>query len=260
MLMLNWPLVLITTVVLYALIIITLPFNAVYATLFLFALIGFWSRLPGVGIPHPGLFLYMADLIDVFSIIIALNLGGFAAASFVTFGNLWSRACGVFPEWLGVMKDTVGQSITCFLMPVIYAFLGGNLVMVAIAYTIIREIFFLSFTVFLPTRSLVHQIMTEIGVLSSLIIINSLYMKLFGSFFDDLLGKGVTFSWPLFLFATAVILVLYITFFRKSKNININASLGKVVKRVKKINNKKKQPKKTDSQFDDVNRIKEMLR
>ena len=82
LLMLNWPLVLITTGVLYVAIILSLPFSKVNATLFLFALIGFWSRLPGVGMPHPFFILYNMDFIDVFSIIIAVNLGGPTAALF----------------------------------------------------------------------------------------------------------------------------------------------------------------------------------
>ena len=67
----HWPVALFITAVLYILTIVCLPFNQTYSTLFMFAIISFWSRLPGVGIPSPMLFLYFMDVIDFFSVIIS---------------------------------------------------------------------------------------------------------------------------------------------------------------------------------------------
>lgn len=105
MLMLNWPLILFTTLTLYILIILCLPFSALYATIFLFALIAFWSRMPGVGVPHPFYILYNADVVDIFTLLISINVGIFPAIVFTVFCNMWSRMVGVYPD---VRSDKAG--------------------------------------------------------------------------------------------------------------------------------------------------------
>ncbi len=215
MLVLMWPLIILTTVVLYLLILITLPFNSVYATLFLFTLIGFWTRLPGVGAPHPFWILYNMDLIDVFSIIIAINLGGPTGAMFALFTNIWSRFCGVWPDWLPVMKDSIFQAILCLFMPIIYA-LTGSLLATTVAFTVGRSLLFITVGMFVPHRGIIEQIFAEIQFQATLLFINGMYVMFFGNFFSNLLEKGVQFSWILFLFATAVIVVAYIIMQKKS--------------------------------------------
>lgn len=263
MISLNWPIVISTTIVLYVLIILTLPFNTIYATLLLFTLIGFWSRLPGVGIVHPGLFLYMADIIDVFTIIVAINLGGTAGAMFVIFGNLWSRLCGIFPPWSGVIKETIILSLVSFIVPALHSILNGNLVLVAIWFTIFREVGFLILSLAYPTTSWPEYIFNEAIILTSLIVVNSIYMKFFGTFFDDLMGKGVTFSWPLFFFATIVILIVSMTMFGFSPK-QTGKKIGKNVKKIVKsrVRQIKRNSNKTEinndlEEMDKMKRIKE---
>ncbi len=213
-LMLIWPIVIITTLVLYGLIILTLPFSSIYATIFLFALIAFWSRLPGVGIPDPLFFLYNLDLIDIFCVIISINLGGISGAIFAFTTNTWSRVCGVYPDWLGVMKDSVFQSVLCLFLPLVYS-VTGSLFMTVMFFTIGRSALFLTVGMLMPHRPLIPQMITEVKFLGWLIVINGIYVSLFGSFFDDLLKKGVQFSWSLFIFATIVIVIFY---FATSRN------------------------------------------
>ena len=78
----NWPIIIVTTITLYALTILTLPFNAIYATILLFSLISFWSRLPGVCIYEPVSIIYLMDFVDIFSIIIAIYIGPAQGATF----------------------------------------------------------------------------------------------------------------------------------------------------------------------------------
>ncbi len=233
MLMLNWPLVLVTTIALYGLILLSLPFNTLAATLFLFTLISFWSRLPGCGIPHPAFILYNFDVVDVFCIVISINLGGMQGAAFALFANMWSRVCGVWPDWVGVTKDSIFQAILCLIMPIVYK-MTGSLMLTTWVFTIGRSFFFLTIGLLVPHRSLVNQIFTEIQFQSSLLLVNSFYVKIFGDFLDNLLDKGVSFSWPLFIFATIVVFIVYRMVFGLPSG--VTAYLKKFLKKFKKDN------------------------
>jgi len=260
-LMLNWPLIIATTVVLYVFILIMLPFNILYATVALFMLIAFWSRLLGVSIPHPFFILYHTDLVDLFALILAINLGPGPAIFVVFFGNLWSRACGVYPEWGAVFSDTLSMSTTCLLSPLFFALTGGDILMTMIIFTFVRFLLWQPFDMLFFPVSIAQKVMMWIVELPAMMIINSLYAQFFGGFLDGLLQSGAVFSWPLFFIATIVILVFYILLFGQSKNVGMKQSLSfakKVVKNVKK-KAAKKQPKKRDSQMDELQKLKKSL-
>jgi hypothetical protein len=254
MIMLNWPLVLITTVVLYALIIITLPFNAVYATLFLFALIGFWSRLPGVGIPHPFYILYILDLIDIFTVIIAVNIGGPVAAVYSIFGNVWSRMCGSFPAWNPLISDFFAQPIAALILPFFHQAMGGDILVTVIIFTLVRGILLVPFDQIFYRIPLPKYIMEMVGGGAALLLVNGFYATFFGDYFDNLMQKGVAFSWSLFLFATAVIIIFYISVFGKSKKVKSDP-FKQFVKAMKRVMSKKK-PNKYEPVSEDMEEIK----
>ena len=214
---LQWPAVVATTVFLYILVLITLPFSSVHATVFLFALIAFWSRLPGCGIVHPAWIISNLDLVDIFSIIISVNLGSLQGAGFVIAVNLWSRAVGVWPDWIGQLKDTGFMALLCFIIPLIWQLTGGSIVMTTFAFGIGRSILFIIAGIVIPHRSFGHQLVVEVQFQSSLLAVNYFYAKFFGNYFDNLLTQGVAFPWILFLGATLIIAVVYMSLYRTSK-------------------------------------------
>ena len=260
MLALNWPLVLFTTVGLYVLIILTLPFNAIYATIFLFTLIAFWSRMPGVGMPHPFYILYNADVVDIFTLIIAINLGPMQAVVFSLFCNYVSRMCGVYPDWAGVIQDSVYMSLFALIAPILNVVAGGDLVLVILIYSVVRPIYFFLMNFLWPRSSVIERLITSIGAGFCVFIINAFYAKVFGSFFENLLQKGVAFSWTLFLFASLVILIFAVTVFGFSPK-KTGKSIGrKVVKIAKRGIRKEHAPsQEQDHEFDEMKRIKENL-
>ncbi|MFT4303676.1 MAG: hypothetical protein ACMXYG_03860 [Candidatus Woesearchaeota archaeon] len=258
MFVLNWPLVLLTTGILYFLTIFFLLFNVVYATLFLFMIIAYWTRLPGVAVPTPYFpVIWVADMVDLFTLIVAINLGGWVGAFFGLFANVWARACGIWPSWRFTMEDALSQFVICFFIPFIHIALGGDIFVSMVAYTLIRGIFLLPLTWFLRVVPITQWAIEWVVGLTAILFINAFYAKLFGDFFDNLMQKGVAFNWTLFLFVTIVILIFYISVFRKTKKVGMNQSLGKIFNRfsrkaVKSIKKKSQQKSlKNDLKQDD---------
>lgn len=228
----NWPLIIGTTGVLYLLIILTLPLSNVAATIMLFSLIAFWSRLPGVCIYEPISIIYLTDFVDIFSIIIALFVGPVQGATFSLIWNLYPRLCGPYHTWPALMKDSGIQAIMYLLCPIFYA-ITGSLVAVVAIYSILRLFLFWIVSIFLPTRGFIEQTIRLVISGIALFFINMLYVKLFGNFFTNLLGKGATFSWSLFLIATIIILIFSITvlgFSPKKTTKKIGKRIIKIVK------------------------------
>ncbi len=205
--------IIVITISLYLLTIFTLPFNGVTATIFLFALMAFWSRLPGVGIPHPLLVLYYMDFVDIFTMLIAVNVGPMPAIAFTLFTNYASRAVGVYPHWVMVIKDGLSQSMVCLLIPFVHGLLGGDILMTVVAYTLLRAVGFFILWMIWPPWGLIKQLTVQISENAVVLAINILYAKIFGSFLDNLLKKGVQFNWLLFVFATIVILFFYFSLY-----------------------------------------------
>jgi Sec-independent protein translocase protein TatA len=263
MLMLNWPIIITVTGISYLLMILFLPFNPLYATIILFGIIAFWSRLPGVGMYSPFYILYFLDFVDFFSLILAVHIGGFQAAIFSATINLGSRMVGVTPSWLGVFKDTIAQFLTCLIIPYIHVLTGGDIFISMIWYSVIRLLWFFPMRL-LPVETSFPQFLSILVVgEGSLIIINGLYVKLFGGFLNRLLLSGATFSWVLFLFVTAVILVFYISLFGSSKNVTLHQSMGKyIIKKIRKnIKSKNNvQSKQTSLHDDNMDEIVKMFK
>lgn len=258
MLMINWPLVLLTTAILYVLTIVTLPFNSVYATVFLFSIIAFWSRLPGVGIPHPLFILYNTDVVDLFALLFTINIGPHAGIALVIFGNIWSRFCGVHPEWGAVLSDTGSLSVACLVAPFLNNIFEGDILVTMIAFTVVRWIMWQPMDlIFWPQvwANIMHKISLTLIGFPVIILINGFYAKLFGDFFSNLLKAGVVFNWMLFFFVTAVIIIFYGSVFGFSK-----FQTKAVRKTVKHVIKKAIPAKSAKNAHDDSKELDEMRR
>lgn len=214
---LHWSLVWPISIGLYALSLLLIPLSITYSMVFLFALFGFWSRLPGVGIPTPFYLFYLMDFVDFFSLVVAVNIGGIQGALFSAFLNLSSRMCGITPAWVGVAKDTVAQFMVCLIIPFVYTWTGSGIVMGMVWYTILRLIMFFPMQVFFPTRSWTSFLTDVIICLPLAIFINVFYAKILGNFLTETLQQGVAFNWTLFIIATVV--MLCILFMKHSKKL-----------------------------------------
>ncbi|MCB9359556.1 hypothetical protein H6503_06515 [Candidatus Woesearchaeota archaeon] len=183
-----------------------LPFSITGSVILLFTLIAFWSRLPGIAIATPLWILYMIDLVDLFSMIVAINVGGFAGAVIAAFCNLVPRIAGITPPWSDVIKDTIIQPMICLVIPFIYSFVQ-DLAACMVIYTLLRQLgFFIANFVYPEHGSFPQFLVIFVSYTSTQTFINYLYGKYFGGFFDGLLNSGVSFNIWLLLFATACLI------------------------------------------------------
>jgi len=249
----NWPVIIATTVVLYALTILMLPFSSVAATIMIFSLIAFWTNLPGFCIMEPVRFLYMLDFVDIFTVIIAIHIGPFQAAAFNFFWNMYPKLGGAYMTWLGTAKDAMVQSFLALFVPLFYALSGNSIFAAVIIFSILRPPLYFLLSLFLPHRTIPEQLFHCVAAGIAIIIINTFYAKLFGDFFANLLMKGAAFSWMLFFIATVVILVFSITvlgFSPKKTGKRVGQQIKKVVKKqVRSHQHQQKNPDKEDIEF-----------
>jgi hypothetical protein len=237
MLFLNWPLVISITVFLYSLILLFFPFSTAAASTVLLVLIGFWSRLPGVGFMSPFQLLHIADMVDFICIIIAINIGGVQAAVISVFLNLSSRLCGITPGWILVLKDTIAQFAVCLIIPFIHIVTGESILMTIVWYSLLRLIMFFPIRFITPPINPFPQFVINMIIGAFLLfLVNITYAKIFGWAFESMLGTQAGFNWLIFLIATVVILIFYTSVFGFSKSIKISDSLKDTVKRVMRKN------------------------
>jgi hypothetical protein len=212
MIIIVWPLVIATTAILYILTVLSLPFNALYATIFLFSLIAFWTKLPGYCIGEPLPIIYSMDLVDIFVIIIAAHVNIFYSALFALFWNIFPRLCGGYKPWAGISKDGISMAILAFFVPLMKVASGENLLTVVLVFSIIRYPLLMSMNFIIPHMDWPTHIIRVTTAAVSVLFINVIYAKLFGSFFESLVKQGASFSWILFFAASAIILAFSIIF------------------------------------------------
>jgi hypothetical protein len=201
-----WPAIFAVTIVLYILILVYLPFDQLMSTIFLFALIGFWSRLPGVGMDTPLYILYFADIIDFLAIILVINVSPIVGATYSFAINILSRLCGTTPRWDGVLKDTAAQYFACLLVPYILPLTGGNLEATMGWYTVIRCILFIPGRLIPDGTNWIQFWVYEILAASiAMYLVNIFYARYFGWFFEAMIAQGTSFNWFLFIGVSIII-------------------------------------------------------
>ncbi len=251
----HWGLIRIVTNALYIGMIILFPFSPVAATIMLFALIAFWSRLPGIAIATPLWVLYMLDFVDLFSMLIAINVGGVAGGLVAAFCNFIPRIAGITPPWSDVVKDTIIQPIICLFIPFVYAFVQDITVCMVI-YTLLRQVgFFIAHFVYPEHGSFPQFLVIFISYTSTQTFVNFLYGKYFGSFFDGLLSSGIHFN--MWLFTSATILMLMLNGMTTKRSMKY---LIRLFRKRKKIKIKSKEKVSIDhSELSRLNEIKDMI-
>ncbi len=189
-----------TTLVMYALVFfLALPAPKL-ATLLLFGIVALWSRIPAM----MTMFTRDVEVVDFFTVIIAINMGGLVAALFGSLLILFSRIFGPLEDLDYTIKESVCFFVGAFFSLAVHN-LFGNVMWTMFSFTFIRYGFY-------PVLDLVTTpgkvwltviilvVSAPVAVISNLLLVN-----LFGDALDAIFAKGAVLSWELLLFVTAVI-------------------------------------------------------
>jgi len=200
-----WKPIKITSAIIYALILLLLPFSSFWATILLFALICFWSRIPCL----ISMFTKDLEVIDFFTVMLAIHVGGVFGGIFGAAIMLFSRIFGPNEWYLYTIKDAIAILVGGLLSPLLFMMLGNPLYTMY-CFTLIRYAVYLLLTVVLEPEYLG----LELGLCFSGIFIayfsNTIMMKFFEEPLSKMLAEGVSFDVTLFLFATSVVGFYYI--------------------------------------------------
>lgn len=214
---------------LFFLIIILYPFNSKAATIILFGYISLWSRIPTLVSD----FTKDLDVLDFFTVIIAVNIPGIFAGLFAgifAFG-LWSMGRIFGPD--EPLAATISESTAFFfagiLTPVAYYFTGHNLLLTMLIFTSIRYLGIFLMTAMYFRNLLIYTTISLLCGIPIAFTMNKTIIALLGPFFSTVFETGLKFNFPLFLFAIILTIGAYYipkymrnkAIFNKTNNIEI---------------------------------------
>jgi hypothetical protein len=195
-----WKPIKVVSVILYALIIIIFPFNGFWATILLFALICFWSRIPAM----ISVFTKECEVIDFFTVILALDVGGFFAGVFGASLMMFTRIFGP-REWFPfTVRNTVGMFLGGVLSPLVYEMCGSTLITMY-SFTAIRYVTLIVMCAIFEPEFLMLEIGLSFTNGISAYISNTFLVTLFAKPLAEVVADGAVFDMKLFLIATLVI-------------------------------------------------------
>ena len=209
---------------------------------------------------EPVRFIYMMDLVNLFAAIIAIHVGISEGALFAFFWTLFPRLCGAFLPWIATIKDAIALALGVLVTPFVYA-MTGDLFTTMIVFSLVRMPIFFILCIFIPHKPLAEQAFTVTIAGASVLIINAVYVKLFGEYFENMLRAGVSFPWVLLLAVTIIMGLFYTVMFGRTRNISLSESLtGTARIMLRKKKKKKKEARTTHSdELQDMERIKEQI-
>jgi hypothetical protein len=199
-----WKPIKVVSVIMYSLVLLMFPFSQFWATIMLFALICFWSRIPAL----ISMFTKEFEVIDFFTVMIAIHVNGLFAAVFGAFLMMFTRIFGPREWFIFTVKNSIGIFIGGLLTPLFYS-LTGSALYTMYCFTIVRYILLIITTIIIEPEYL----MLEIGISSVAIFmaffLNTVIMKTFEPVLNRVMASGVVFDWSIFFFATIVIGFFY---------------------------------------------------
>jgi hypothetical protein len=204
-----------TTYFTFFLILVLLPFSRFWATILIFALISLWSRIACLVTDYTKDF----DLIDFFSVILAINVGAMFAGLFVIFIMVFSWFFGTHEDPIYTMTDTISMFFGAILSPIFFH-ISGNMLYSMYFFTFIRYTVYIiiSINMFGLDRFIIADLPLGAIGLPIAYLTNTFMMKNLGVFFADVISStGITFSFKLFLLTSIIVGLFYLINKKKHK-------------------------------------------
>lgn len=208
-----WKPLYFTSIALFLLSLILFPINSQWSIIAILFLLSLWTRVPGFfHFVFNGL-----SMVDMFTLIVAANIGGLAGGIFGAFVMLFSKIFGP-EEWF---PYTIRESIALFVaglsVPFIVISTGGLNIFALYLFQGIRYVTY-SIQVVLFWR---EEIGLEISLLPIFIFfdffLTGWLVSIFGQTLSDMLTKGLTSGWPFIIFSG--IILGYVIFSRNANRV-----------------------------------------
>lgn len=199
-----WKPIKIVSVMIYVIILLVFPFSQFWATIILFGLICFWSRIPCL----ISMFTKDLEVIDFFVVALALHIGGVFAGIFGAVIMLFSRLFGPNEWYMYTIKDAICLLVCGILTPLIFLIWGSQLYTLY-TFTIVRYVLYIILTIILEPEYLTLELGLCAACILEAFLTNTLMDRFFGNALNSVLERGVQFNLTLFFFATVVIGFFY---------------------------------------------------
>lgn len=208
-----WRLLYYTSIGMFILALILLPFNSILSLIIIFAIIALWSRIPGAA-----LYIFrQLGMHDFFAFVIAVSIGGLAGGLFGLLIMLFSRIFLHDEEFLTDVYHGTSTFLAALSVPFIIS-LTGTTVTAFFIYEGILYFIYYAF-VLLFSREWIGEEIAELPFAVFFdFFMNGFFIGVFGGILSNLMTKGITSGWPLFIF-TGIIL-LFIILSRSGKKLS----------------------------------------
>lgn len=191
----------------FGLILFSAVFEPFWAAILSFVLVCLWSRVPCM------MSDYAKDLevVDFFTVLVAVNLGGQVGAFFGA-GNLWfSRLFGKIEHPIYTFNDSVAFAVSGLLTPWVYGYWHGNLLLTMYTFTAIRYIVYFLVALITSGEMIVYEVQLLLMGIFVAYMSNTALVYLFGDYVTRLFTKGLGLDWGLFGFIIVVLGLAYLS-------------------------------------------------
>src|SRR3989344_2629973 len=180
----------------FVVIILTYFFSPTWAIIIALALFVIWSRVPGFA--H--FILNKMAVNDLFTFIVAANLGGGVGAIFGIVGTMFARIFGPYEWFPFTLRATISVTIAALATPSIIAYTGGAGWEAFIFFEIIYYVIFYLLVIIFSRDELGLEIALIPAVIFFDFFMNNLLLTVFGDTITNMMTNGITNGWPIVIF------------------------------------------------------------
>lgn len=202
-----WKHLVYTSIGMFVLTILLIFISPFWAAIMSFAILSLWSRIPAMMTRFTKDF----DINDFFSVLIAINVGGFFGASFGIVILWFSRIFSSLEPFEATFEDTVAFLVWIPFMPFVYGLWGGNPVFTLYTFTLLRHTTHVIVAFMLEPNELGHEVVGSIVGVPIGMATNAILANLFADDVSNLTKEGLQLSWTILFFIAAIFILIGFT-------------------------------------------------